>query len=32
VAVTANTIYYWRVLTSDGVNTSTSVVYSFKTN
>lgn len=32
VVVAANTIYYWRVLTSDGVNTSTSVVYSFKTN
>jgi hypothetical protein len=32
VAVLANTIYYWRVATSDGTNTATSVVYSFKTN
>ncbi len=32
VAVNANTVYYWRVVTSDGTNTSTSVVYTFKTN
>jgi hypothetical protein len=32
VAVLTNTIYYWRVATSDGTNTATSVVYSFKTN
>jgi len=32
VSVAANTIYYWRVVTSDGSNTATSVVYSFKTN
>jgi hypothetical protein len=32
VSVVANTIYYWRIITSDGVNTSTSVVYTFKTN
>ncbi len=32
VSVNANTIYYWRVMTSDGTNTSTSVVYTFKTN
>lgn len=32
VSVAANTIYYWRVVTSDGSNTATSIVYSFKTN
>lgn len=32
VSVVANTIYYWRVITSDGTNTATSVVYTFKTN
>lgn len=32
VAVNSNTVYYWRVVTSDGNNTSTSVVYTFKTN
>ena len=32
VTVAANTIYYWRVATSDGTNTATSVVYSFKIN
>lgn len=32
IAVNANTVYYWRVVTSDGVNASTSVVYNFKTN
>ncbi|WP_310595916.1 hypothetical protein [Flavobacterium sp.] len=32
VAVNANTVYYWRVITSDGNNISTSVVYTFKTN
>lgn len=31
VSVNANTIYYWRIITSDGNNTSTSVVYTFKT-
>jgi methionine-rich copper-binding protein CopC len=32
VLVNSNTVYYWRVVTSDGTNTSTSVVYTFKTN
>ena len=32
VSVVANTIYYWRVATSDGSNTATSVVFTFKTN
>lgn len=32
VSVSANTVYYWRVATSDGTNTATSIVYSFKTN
>jgi len=32
VSVVANTIYYWRVVTSDGSNAATSIVYSFKTN
>jgi hypothetical protein len=32
VSVNSNTVYYWRVVTSDGTNTSTSVVYTFKTN
>ncbi len=32
VTVVANTVYYWRVATSDGTNTATSVVYTFKTN
>lgn len=32
VVVNSNTVYYWRVITSDGINTSTSVVYTFKTN
>ncbi len=31
VTVSANTIYYWRVTASDGFNSSTSVVYTFKT-
>lgn len=31
VSVSPNTIYYWRVTTSDGANTSTSIVYTFKT-
>lgn len=31
VVVNANTVYYWRVITSDGFNTSTSIVYTFKT-
>ena len=30
VSVSADTIYYWRIITSDGVNTSTSIVYSFR--
>lgn len=32
VTVAPNTVYYWRVVTSDGTNSATSVVYSFKTN
>jgi hypothetical protein len=32
VSVIPNTVYYWRVVTSDGNNSATSVVYSFKTN
>jgi len=32
VSVAADTIYYWRIITSDGVNTSTSIVYSFRTS
>ncbi len=32
VNVASNTVYYWRVATSDGANSATSVVYSFKTN
>jgi hypothetical protein len=32
VTVTSNTVYYWRIIASDGVNSSTSVVYTFKTN
>jgi hypothetical protein len=32
VTVASNTVYYWRVATSDGANTAKSVVYSFKTN
>lgn len=31
VVVNANTVYYWRVITNDGFNTSTSIVYTFKT-
>ena len=31
VSVEANTVYYWRVITSDGSNTSTSSTYTFKT-
>jgi len=31
VALDAGTLYYWRVKTSDGVNSSFSIVYSFKT-
>ena len=30
VNVETNTIYYWRIITSDGVNSSTSIVYSFR--
>lgn len=30
VSVSSNTVYYWRVQTSDGTNSSTSQVYSFK--
>jgi hypothetical protein len=29
VNVETNTIYYWRIITSDGVNSATSIVYSF---
>jgi hypothetical protein len=31
LAVEANTVYYWRVITSDGTNSSTSITYTFKT-
>lgn len=31
VTVELNKIYYWRVITSDGENTSTSMVFSFRT-
>ena len=31
VAVDAATIYYWRIMTSDGSNKSYSIVYSFRT-
>ncbi|MBK56805.1 MAG: hypothetical protein CMC84_05885, partial [Flavobacteriaceae bacterium] len=31
VALDAATIYYWRVKTTDGTNSSYSIVYSFKT-
>ena len=31
VALEAATTYYWRVKTSDGTNSSYSIVYSFKT-
>ncbi|GAB2763522.1 hypothetical protein GCM10010465_05730 [Actinomadura fibrosa] len=31
IAVNANTIYYWKVIASDGTNNSTSTVYSFRT-
>ncbi len=31
VALEAATTYYWRVKTSDGINSSYSIVYSFKT-
>ncbi|NVJ72333.1 MAG: hypothetical protein HWD80_03460, partial [Flavobacteriaceae bacterium] len=30
VTVTADTIYYWRIITSDGFNSATSIVYSFR--
>jgi hypothetical protein len=30
IAVESDTVYYWRVVTSDGVNTSSSIVYSFR--
>lgn len=32
VTVAPKTVYYWRIITSDGTNTATSVVYTFKTN
>jgi len=32
VALDAGTLYYWRVKTSDGTNSSFSMVYSFKTD
>lgn len=32
VSVNSNTVYYWKVVTSDGINSSTSIVYTFKTN
>ena len=31
VALDAATLYYWRVKTSDGTNSSFSTVYSFRT-
>ena len=31
VAVDAETIYYWRIMTSDGSNTSYSIVFTFRT-
>jgi methionine-rich copper-binding protein CopC len=31
VSVEADRVYYWRVITSDGQNTSTSIVFSFRT-
>ena len=31
VALDADTVYYWRVKTTDGTNSSYSIVYSFKT-
>lgn len=31
VAVTANTIYYWRITADDGNNATTSIVYTFRT-
>jgi hypothetical protein len=31
VNVDTGTIYYWRIITSDGVNSATSIVYSFRT-
>ena len=31
VALDASTTYYWRVKTSDGINSSYSIFYSFKT-
>jgi len=32
VNVETDIIYYWRIITSDGVNSSTSIVYSFRIN
>lgn len=31
ISVEANTVYYWRVVTSDGINTASSITYTFKT-
>jgi len=31
LSVEADTVYYWRVISSDGQNTSTSIVYTFRT-
>jgi len=31
LSLEADTIYYWRIISSDGTNSSTSIVYSFKT-
>ena len=31
VSLDAETLYYWRVKTSDGTNSSFSMVYSFRT-
>ena len=32
VEVTSDTVYYWKVVTSDGNNTATSIVYTFRTS
>ena len=32
IPVDADTVYYWRIVTSDGNNTSTSSIYTFKTS
>ncbi|MDG2371824.1 MAG: hypothetical protein P8L83_04340 [Flavobacteriaceae bacterium] len=32
VDVNSDTVYYWKVITSDGSNTATSIVYTFRTS